>query len=155
MGKTPFAGCPALTIHAPADSYAKRYAKEQGIPFRLDAAEENRPCLTAPDLVENGVLTIPEGVTEIEPQAFAERTDLTGVVFPTSLREIGNSAFYGCKGLKRVSFPDGLREIGAWAFFWLLCSDQPADSGRGDRNQNGNLLQMCGTDGGTDSGRGD
>ena len=31
--KTAFAECPALTIHAPAGSYAETYAKEHNIPF--------------------------------------------------------------------------------------------------------------------------
>ena len=31
--KTAFAECPALTIHAPAGSYAETYAKENNIPF--------------------------------------------------------------------------------------------------------------------------
>ena len=29
-----FAHCPKLTIHAPADSYAEQYAKENNIPFQ-------------------------------------------------------------------------------------------------------------------------
>ena len=29
-----FAYCPKLTIHAPADSYAEQYAKENNIPFQ-------------------------------------------------------------------------------------------------------------------------
>ena len=31
-----FDGCPYLTIHAPAGSYAEQYAKEHGIPFEAE-----------------------------------------------------------------------------------------------------------------------
>ena len=33
IGEAAFSRCPNLTIHAPAGSYAERYAKENNIPF--------------------------------------------------------------------------------------------------------------------------
>ena len=65
----------------------------------------------------NGVtdVVIPEGVTEIGQNAFAE-TPVTSVTFPDSLRTIGVYAFHGCQSLTKVTFGSGLREIREWAF---------------------------------------
>ena len=100
----------------PAGSYAQRWAEKHGIPFEAEEEKENRPCLTTPEPEEDHVLVIPEGVLEVEEMAFAERTDLTGVVFPNSLRKIGRGAFYGCMGLTQVSLPQGVTQVGDSAF---------------------------------------
>ncbi|MBE5920451.1 MAG: hypothetical protein E7272_11510 [Pseudobutyrivibrio ruminis] len=66
--------------------------------------------------LENGVLTIKEGVTKIDKETFKSNKDITTIVFPTSLKEIGDSAFYGCENLEAVDFPKSLVSIGKNAF---------------------------------------
>jgi hypothetical protein len=83
-------------------------------------------------------VTIPEGVTTIEAEAFYVINPLKKIVFPTTLVEIkenafgncgleslllpdnlktiGTSAFAGCKNLKEVILPDGLQTINPYAF---------------------------------------
>ena len=50
--------------------------------------------------IKNGVLIIPDGVTEIGTFAFWGCKWLTSVTIPDSVTSIGNSAFWGCTGLK-------------------------------------------------------
>lgn len=81
---------------------------------------------------------IPEGVVEIEAQAYEKLSSLKNVTFPSTLKKIGDKAFAGtlltaldipgqveeigvqafsyCRALTRVDLYDGLRRIGAQAF---------------------------------------
>ena len=67
-----------------------------------------------------GTLLLPEGLKFVS--GFS-RTNITNVIFPTTLEEIGGSdvtkhAFYECKSLMcEISFPASLRKIGTYAFF--------------------------------------
>ena len=64
-----------------------------------------------------GAYTVPNGVTDIRPEAFSGRTDLTEVEIPGTIVTIGTSAFYGCTNLNLVSFQGNApSEMGASAF---------------------------------------
>lgn len=52
----------------------------------------------------NGVLIIPDGVTEIAEGAFAGCQSVREIVFAGSVRKIGAEAFMDCKGLETVVF---------------------------------------------------
>ena len=65
----------------------------------------------------NGVVRIPDGVTEIAEKAFQSCNDLTSVQFPNGLTKIGTAAFDDCYKLTSVEFPNGLTEIGDSAFY--------------------------------------
>ena len=78
-------------------------------------------------VIENGVLTqykgndtvitIPEGVTEIGPEAFSRVAfKLTDVTLPQSLTKIGSSGFWGCVKLEAIDIPASVTEIGDNAF---------------------------------------
>ncbi len=64
-----------------------------------------------------GLCEIPEGVERIGPNAFAGRTGLTDVAFPSTLTEIGEHAFSYSPSLRRVEFGENLRIIGKSAFY--------------------------------------
>ena len=62
---------------------------------------------------------IPEGVTEIGPQAFDEDMGyglLLSVKIPEGVKKIDDFAFVGCYYLKSVTLPQSLEEIGDHAF---------------------------------------
>ncbi len=69
-----------------------------------------------------GVVTIPQGVTEIGEGAFYETNDhpkhrcITAVTIPQGVTRIGESAFGCCAKLESVSLPEGLTHIGLSAF---------------------------------------
>ncbi len=64
----------------------------------------------SPDMLTE--LIVPEGITEIAPQAFKRCRNLESVVLPDSIRKIGEAAFEWCSALSSVNFPEGLQELG-------------------------------------------
>ena len=72
-----------------------------------------------------GIITIPEGVTEIEDEAFVFREDIHEVRLPLSMKRIGKSAFQECVNLEKINFPHGLEEIGDAAFCNCLSLVKP------------------------------
>ena len=72
--------------------------------------------MTEPLIYKNSILyvpqnivseySIPNGVTKINPQAFAYRETLTKVTIPSTVEEIANRAFEGCKNLTTVVFSE-------------------------------------------------
>lgn len=61
-------------------------------------------------------LILPDSVTEIQGDAFANCGNLEKVVFPEGLETIGAYAFSNCKKLKTIVWPKSLKSIGDSAF---------------------------------------
>lgn len=65
-----------------------------------------------------GVIRIPNGVTDISAEVFKNKDKITGVIIPSSVENIGNSAFYDCDNLTSVQFlGSGLKIISQSAFY--------------------------------------
>jgi hypothetical protein len=60
--------------------------------------------------------TIPEGVTYIGEEAFANCSNLGEVYIPNGVITIGSDAFLSCHGLDYVYIPDSVTTIGSCAF---------------------------------------
>ena len=56
-------------------------------------------------------------VTAIDDMAFANCSNLTEIILPTTLKTIGERAFYGCKGLTEIIIPESVNKIGTQIFF--------------------------------------
>ena len=61
-------------------------------------------------------ITVPEGITAIEDEAFFECESLRTVNLPRSLKKIGSDAFRRCRNLRAIEIPSGIRTIGKRAF---------------------------------------
>lgn len=112
------------------------YVAKQNAPkssFQLDSSGKILEKYTG----DGGDVVIPQGITEIQSDAFRKCATLKSVTFPSSLRWIGTSAFRECISLRSVSVPQGgigrsafcdcpnlcevtisknVTEIGDWAF---------------------------------------
>ena len=64
---------------------------------------------------ENNNVTVPNGITEIAPQAFSN-TLIESVELPTSLSKIGWSAFEGCHYLESIAIPEGIETVESETF---------------------------------------
>ena len=64
----------------------------------------------------NATLVIPSGITEIDNNAFKNKTGLVSIVLPSGLTRIGDNAFEGCTGLQSVSIPSTVTAIRHFAF---------------------------------------
>ena len=62
-------------------------------------------------------IVIPEGVVEIESNAFSSCDSLVSVTIPKSLKRIGDVAFDHCSNLAAITIPGNVIEIGGSAFF--------------------------------------
>jgi hypothetical protein len=61
-------------------------------------------------------ITVPEGVTRVDADAFSECEHLTEIVLPDSVTTIGTGAFSGCSRLTDLTIPDGVTVIDGDAF---------------------------------------
>lgn len=68
---------------------------------------------------ETGVkhVILPEGITTIEDQAFANNSEIESIQLPGTLQKIGYSAFEFCHGLKEITIPEGVTFIDTDAFW--------------------------------------
>lgn len=59
---------------------------------------------------------VPDGVTQILPEAFRGHAEIEEIHLPETLQSIGAGAFRGCAGLRRIIIPDAVFEVGERAF---------------------------------------
>ena len=86
-----------------------------GIPVTMIA----RAPLEKPDYAKMRAVkkvTLPEGLTAIEQQAFEFFSAMASVNIPKSVEVIGYAAFKECKALRSITIPDGVKHIGEEAF---------------------------------------
>lgn len=62
-------------------------------------------------------ITLPQGLTTIEPKAFNGCTSLKSITFPDSLTTLGDGAFMDCTSLESVTYGTGLTSTGVRAFY--------------------------------------
>lgn len=89
------------------------------------AFDENGKIVSSPQVIYRFMvpdalkkINIPEGVIDIESNAFEDIPQLEEVNLPSTLRWIHDWAFAGCNSLKKIQLPDGLERIGQYAFAW-------------------------------------
>jgi len=104
-----FQGCDSLTsIYVDADN--QYFASEDGILY-----DKAKTKLIAAPGAKNGMVTLPESVTEIGDYAFYG-CSLTNIYLPAGLTSIGNSAFSSSASLASITIPASVTSIGDSAF---------------------------------------
>lgn len=66
---------------------------------------------------EDGVYTVPEGVSEVGELCFNGDTTMKKIIIPDSVERICSGAFAGCSGLVEVEMADSVKYIGSHAFY--------------------------------------
>lgn len=64
-----------------------------------------------------GKVTLPDTVTEISDNAFANCSELVEVVFSSGVKTIGDNAFVNCDSLQKFTLPASCESIGNSAFY--------------------------------------
>jgi hypothetical protein len=63
-----------------------------------------------------GEITVPQGVTKINSEAFHDCSKITKIILPGSVRSIGKRAFIGCDGLTSINIPNRVKKIKEGSF---------------------------------------
>ena len=120
-----------ITFYCTSNTDALSYARENEFPYVLTDCERSGDIFYKLNDEKNkayiidyagtaSTLTIPDTlggvtVTEIEEQAFRNKTSLKKLVLPGKLTDINYEAFEGCTNLAAITFPDTLRFVSSSA----------------------------------------
>lgn len=88
-----------------------QFASDNGLLFSKDKTMLIR-CPSG----NNGVYSIPAGVTKIGDRAFRGCRNLNNISIPQSVNAIGDEAFRDCSSLTEISIPESVTQIGTAAF---------------------------------------
>ena len=106
---TTFYNCGNLS-EITVDSQNKRYCSIDGMLFLANTDGAPSGLFCCPE-GKSGSVTIPDGVIEINYDAFRNCKNLIHVGLPDSLRSIERRAFEGCSSLESLELPEGIDEI--------------------------------------------
>ena len=87
---------------------------ESGVIYIIEGGSTNGILLVRK--TASGAIVIPEGVTEIDTNAFSARREITSVTLPSTVRTIGDMAFQNCEKMTSINLPEGLTSFGHSAF---------------------------------------
>lgn len=95
-----------------ADSQNPVYSSINGVLYNKSKTE----LLLYPYGRASLIFAVPDGVTKIGNNAFAQNKTLIEISLPESLKTIGGFSFAGCKALEYIDIPASVTEIGGKSF---------------------------------------
>ena len=101
IGDGALAGCSSL-MGIVVDDKNSTYTSDEGILYSKDKTR----------LIQLKNVILPDGLTTIEEDAFADGEALQTVVIPASVTRIGNRAFFASEELLTAKIPEGIERIG-------------------------------------------
>lgn len=112
IGYRPFERCKKLTEIRVDPANAWFSSDSHSVLF-----DKDKTVILAAPYTLSGAYTIPDGVSVIEEDVFAECA-ISSLTIPNSVTSIGARAFNNCKNLTSVTIPAGVTSIGDGAFSW-------------------------------------
>ena len=79
-------------------------------------SDVTKTVLTGCSPIANGIISIPNTVTEIDNYAFYNCDNIAEIIIPNSVTEIRGGTFVGCSSLTNVNIPNGITYIGYATF---------------------------------------
>lgn len=128
IGERAFEGCGNLVLQVERDSFAHKWAENNGEPFELpedphseyETEDMAGGCVVTGYTGQEAKLAIPQEirgrrVLEVGSRAFSGQTTIREVVVPEGVTAIANEAFRMCSSLETISLPATLLTISATA----------------------------------------
>jgi hypothetical protein len=110
IGSHAFSGCRTLRAIT-VDPFNSTYTSVGGVLYNKSVTT----LIMCPE-GKNGRYAVPDGVTDIEVEAFAFCNSLCSVTIPNSVMRIADGAFRDCSSLTNVSIGNGVTYLGVYAF---------------------------------------
>ncbi len=129
IGQYIYAETKVSSVHIPATAETIRLCAFDHCKLASITVDEDNPYFTVTDGVLHdgyramrsevdtvGVVTLPEGIVELENGTFRYCSDIADIRLPSTLELIGQSAFSECNSLTHLTVPEGVTHIGQGAF---------------------------------------
>ena len=110
---SPFAECTALEKISVATA-SEKYCSIDGVLFEKNGSDKK--LLSYPPAIKNESYTIPDGVTEIGYEAFADCNYTSEIEIPASVTKMGEYAFTKASSVKEVFLGEGITEVPSGCF---------------------------------------
>ena len=111
IGEQAFSNCGSLSAIG-VDEANKHFSSVDGLLYTYDKTR----LMFVPKAI-SGEIELPEGITEIDSNAFKGCDGLTSVSLPDSLERLGDDVFCDCTRLSEITAGPNLTEIGRECFF--------------------------------------
>jgi hypothetical protein len=111
INREAFIGCDRLTAFS-VDTMNSYLSSSNGVLFN-----KNTTTLFKCPYAKDGTYIIPDSVTLINSEAFADCSSLVNIILGKNVSSIGTYAFGRCSKVKDVTIPDLVTNISDWAFF--------------------------------------
>ena len=113
IGSRAFKWCPNL-IKIQVDSKNSKYSSDE---YGVFFDKKKTTLIQCPSKISQIEYKIPNGVINIENEAFHNCDNLTNVVVPYGVTEIGSYVFSNCNNLVKIILPNTLSYIGIYNFY--------------------------------------
>ncbi|MBQ2972728.1 MAG: leucine-rich repeat domain-containing protein [Clostridia bacterium] len=113
IGSRAFQWCPNL-IRITVDPKNLKYSSDE---YDVFFNEEKTTLIQCPSNIPQIEYRIPNGVINIENEAFLNCKKITNIVVPNGVTKIGSYAFAHCDNLAKIILPNSLISIGIYAFY--------------------------------------